>query len=105
MDFALIEIEVVFMEVTAVVIYKGALAYYNVLKQREDAYNAYLVKYNGQQDNPPQRIALKKEGRHWTGDINNTDLVDDLGYAAEMEVKRKNEDFGFRKRDGRHPSA
>ena len=93
------------MEVTAVVIYKGALAYYNVSEQRGEAFNAHLVKYNGEEDHPPRYILLKKEGRHWTGDINNKELLDDLGYAAEIEVKRCAEDFNHRKRDGNHPSA
>ncbi len=93
------------MEVTAVVIYKGALAYYNVSKQREDAFNAHLIKYNGHQDYPPQHILLTKEGRHWTGNVSNKELLDDLGYAAELEVKRKIEEPFYRKRDGSHPSA
>jgi hypothetical protein len=72
------------MEVTAVVLYKGALAYYTVSKRSEESYVAHLLMYNGDdQNNPPRLISFEKSGRHCTGDIEDQNLMDDICYAVK----------------------
>jgi hypothetical protein len=58
-----------------------------VSKETDDTYKARLLKYNGRADNiPPQEFHLQKEGRHWSQDDDaEQELVDELGYAIEMQ--------------------
>jgi hypothetical protein len=91
------------MEVTAVVLHDGALAHYEVTIERGGVCTANLSNYRGQFDStPPQRIVLRKEGRHWVGDVENNNLSEDLGYAVELKAKPLLEQ---RKREGGHPAA
>jgi hypothetical protein len=91
------------MEVTAVVLHGGALAEYEVEVRNDGVCTAQLSNYKGSPDNfPPQRITLKKEGRHWVSDVTNRDLSDDLGYAVELKAKPI---LQSRNRDGNHPAG
>jgi hypothetical protein len=76
------------MEMTAVVLYEGALAHFDVEVGRNGICTARLARYSGKLDiAPTQTIRLHKEGRHWVSDDSNSSLSDDLGYAIEQKAK------------------
>lgn len=76
------------MEVTAVVLYKGALVHYTVTKQSDQEYVGRLLKYKGTPENePPQVIHFQKDGRHCTGDTVEQDLMDDLYNTVQYQMK------------------
>lgn len=86
------------MEMTAVVLYEGALAHFDVEVGRNGVCTARLSRYNGNPGNAPtQPITLHKEGRHWVSDNSDSALSDDLGYAIEQKAKPLLEE---RKRSG-----
>ncbi len=91
------------MEVTAAVLYGGSLAHYDVQVESGSECYAQLSSFGGRPDQqqPPQHIRLKKEGRHWTSDGVVAQLSDDLGYAVELKAKPILED----RRLGGHPAA
>lgn len=72
------------------VLYKGSLAYFAVSKPKQGIYNVHLLKYTGHLVNePPRKFTLFKEGRHWSNDSINQDLLDDIGFAIEfLQSKR-----------------
>lgn len=75
------------MEVTAVVLHKGALAYYTVAKENGELYIAHLVRYGGDTRNkPPKHLHFVEEGRHCTGTANNQELMDDLCYTVKQQL-------------------
>lgn len=91
------------MEVTAVVLHDGALAHYEVTIGHGGVCTAHLSSYRGASSRmPPQRVTLRKEGRHWVSDINNENLSEDLGYAVELKARPILEE---RKRQGGHPAG
>jgi hypothetical protein len=76
------------MDVTAVVLYQGALAYYTVSRQGDGTYVARLLSYGGaQQSEPPQTIHFWSDGRHCNGSIENEELMDDLWLAVKEKLK------------------
>jgi hypothetical protein len=91
------------MEVTAAVLYGGALAHYDVRIEGGGECYAQLSNYKGSPSQfPPQQIRLKKEGRHWVGEGADRTLADELGYAVELKAKPELE---MRKREGGHPAG
>jgi len=73
------------MDVTTVVLHKGALAHY-VVHSEDRRFEAHLIRYSGARENePPHDIAFQKAGRHCTGSTEEQDLMDDLCYAVECE--------------------
>ena len=92
------------MEVTAAVLYDGALAHYEVDIRGERECYAQLSTYNGNPSHiPPRTIKLRKEGRHWVSADADQHLSDDLGYAVELKVKPLIEN-NMRRRGG-HPAG
>ena len=86
------------MEMTAVVLYEGALAHFDVEVGRNGECTARLARYNGNPSVAPvQPIKLHKEGRRWVSQDINSNLSDDLGYAIELKAKQILEE---RKRGG-----
>jgi hypothetical protein len=74
------------MDVTAIVLHKGALAHYNVHKDGGQVYEAHLLRYKGARENePPQDIAFQRAGRHCTGSTDEQDLMDDIMYAVQAK--------------------
>ena len=91
------------MDLTAVILYQGALAHYEVDVREDGTCQAHLARYNGNKDHFPEtNILLHKEGRHWVANISDQTLSDDLGYAIEIKAKPILE---IRKRTGGHPAA
>ena len=91
------------MEVTAVVLHGGALAHYDVEVGGDGICTAHLSKYNGRPEHtPPEQVTLRREGRHWIGNVKNIDLAEDLGYAIELKAKPL---LDARKRGGEHPAG
>ena len=77
------------MDMTAVVIHKGALAHYSVHTDGEEHYEAHLVRYKGAPENePPQDIEFDKAGRHCTGSTEEQDLMDDICNAVQVSMRR-----------------
>ena len=77
------------MEVTAVVLHKGALAHYVVEKSVDQLYIAHLIRYGGEVFNkPPKHLHFTEEGRHCLGDSDNQDLMDDLCYTAKQQLNK-----------------
>jgi hypothetical protein len=90
------------MEVTAAVLFGGALAHYEVKIGNEGECYAQLSNYKGSPSHtPPTTISLRKEGRHWVSDVADRLLADELGYAVELKVKPV---LDSRKRDSGHPA-
>lgn len=91
------------MEITAAVLYGGSLAHYDVQVEGGRECFARLSSYNGDPaQQPPRTIKLRKEGRHWVSDSQESSLSDDLGYAVELKAKPI---LDGRKRDGGHPAG
>lgn len=91
------------MEVTAAVLYNGALAHYDVQVRGDRECVAKLASYNGNPvTEPPRELKLRKEGRHWISVDSDGALPDDIGYAVELKAKPLIEG---RRRDGGHPAA
>ena len=77
------------MDVTAVVLYHGALAYYTVSRQGDGTYVAHLLSYGGgQQSEPPKTIHLWNNGRHCNCSIENQELMDDIWLAVKDKFKQ-----------------
>lgn len=94
------------MEVTAAVLYDGALAHYDVNIEREGVCVARLSSYKGKNGHrPPERLTLHKEGRHWVSNEGNRYLAEDIGYAVELKVPREIMQTAARRRTGEHPAG
>jgi hypothetical protein len=78
------------MEITAVVLHKGALAHYAVHSEQRANFEAHLLQYNGALENePPHDIVLQKAGRHCTGSTEEQDLMDDICNAVECKEEKE----------------
>ncbi|MER3463553.1 MAG: hypothetical protein C4329_03160 [Chitinophagaceae bacterium] len=76
------------MDVTAVVLYQGALAYYTVSRQGDGKYVAHLLNYSkGQELEPPQTIHFWNNGRHCSGNIEDDNLMDEIWLAVKDKFK------------------
>ncbi len=76
------------MEKTVAVFHEGAIAHYNVSEETNGTFKARLLKYSGSQNNnPPREFNLHKEGRHWTDNTVEQDIVDDIGQAIELQIR------------------
>ena len=94
------------MEVTAAVLYDGALAHYDVNIERDGVCVANLASFrghNGQQ--PPQHLTLRKEGRNWVSNEGNGHLAQDIGYAVELKVPKDIMLSAGRRRNSEHPAG
>lgn len=94
------------MEVTAAVLYDGALAHYDVNIERGGVCVARLASYKGSNgQRPPERLTLHKEGRHWVSNEGSRNLAEDIGYAVELKVPREVIQNVGRSRTGEHPAG
>ena len=91
------------MEVTAAVLFEGALAHYEVRVEDKGECYAQLSEYKGGSNHrPPDHIRLIKQGRHWVSENADPSLSDELGYAVELKLKPVLES---RIRRGGHPAG
>jgi hypothetical protein len=75
------------MEVTAVVLHRGALAHYTVSERGRDRFDAHLLMYGGDPaSSPPQQVSLEKQGRHCIGNVEDIELLDDIYYAVKEKL-------------------
>ncbi len=72
-----------------VIVYKGALAYYNIVREKDDVYSAYLKNCNGF-EKPQHTLTLVKSIRHWTGSVEDDELLFELGRAIERRQDADN---------------
>ncbi|MBB1284628.1 hypothetical protein HRH25_09610 [Flavisolibacter sp. BT320] len=76
------------MEVTAVVLHRGALAHYTVTLEGKDKFVARLLIYNGDPaSTPPEQVQVERQGRHCIGNIEDEALLDELYYAAREKLR------------------
>lgn len=68
-----------------IVVYNGALAYYSVVRDRDNIYNAYLTMYQQEDSPPPASLTLVRSIRHWTGSVEDAELLYELGRAIERQ--------------------
>lgn len=77
------------MEVKVVVLYRKALAHYNVAEKETGWFEASLLNYSGNSnDLPPPRLKFIKDGRHCSGNTEEQDLMDDLYDAVQRKLIR-----------------
>lgn len=77
------------MEVTAIVLHKGALAHYTVHTEGDEHFEAHLIRYKGAPENePPHDIEFDREGRHCTGSTPEQDLMDDIFNAVQFNERK-----------------
>lgn len=75
------------MEFTSKVMYKGHLAFYNVLTYDSVCFKARLLEFEGlPQVQPPKEIALIKTSNGWTGNTSQ-DLVYCMGFSIDIKLK------------------
>ncbi len=74
------------MEQMVVVLHEGALAQYSYSQQDQGVYILWLQRYkNSTGQAPPGMLILHKDGRRWFSDGHPKELVEDLGYAIEVQ--------------------
>lgn len=94
------------MEVTTAILYGGSLAHYDVSIEGRGIYRARLIEYKGSPENqPPELVILKKEGRHWVSNEGHKELSEDLGYAVQLKVPKEILMDNGRSRNGLDPTA
>ena len=76
------------MKLRAAVKYLGALAHYIVKRRKAGIYEAKLLIYEGSRKScPPQDILMVRNIGHWSGDIEDKDLTDKIGFCLEQEAR------------------
>jgi hypothetical protein len=77
------------MRLKAAVKYLGAMAHYMVFRKKAGIYEAKLQQYEGSSDTkPPEEILMVKGLGHWSGDIEDKDLTDKIGYCLEEDSRK-----------------
>ena len=94
------------MEKTVAVFHEGAIAHYNVSEEGNGHFKARLLKYSGSRENdPPKEFFLHKEGRHWSDNVVQQDIVDDIGQAIELQIKNSDRPVYSSVNPGRNNSS
>ncbi len=66
--------------------YEGGTAHFKIEKERPGIYVVSLEAFVGDHSRlPPSKIIMTRGIRRWTGSINDTVLLDNLGMAIEEE--------------------
>ena len=72
----------------AIANYKGGLAHYKIMEKGVGIFNAYLQRYDGKMEKKPaQSIILVRGARHWSGSIENQNLLDKLGEVIDRKTR------------------
>jgi hypothetical protein len=78
------------MEVTAVVLFKDAFAYYSVIQETETIFSAHLFSYSGESEcMPPAFIRAKISEERIESNIDDIALIEDILRAVKLEQARK----------------
>ena len=73
---------------TGIANYEGGLAHYNIIQEKEGLYHAILVKYDGKPTNkPPSNIILVRGMRHWSGSVEDENLLNQLGTVIDTRIR------------------
>ena len=73
---------------SAIANYKGGLAHYKIIPENFGIYNAYLERYDGKSSNSPaQNIILVRGLKHWSGSIEEQNLLDTIGEVIDRRTK------------------
>lgn len=78
------------MEVTAVILYNDAFAYYSVVQETNTVFSAHLFSYSGELSSMPPafiRAEVKEEGMQ--SNISDMALIEDILRAVRLEQDRK----------------
>lgn len=75
----------------AVVMYRGALAQYFITQENEGIFNAHLARYDGKVDHlPPYKLTLIRGTRNWTGNAEDSSLIQGIGNVIEKKLQDYN---------------
>jgi hypothetical protein len=75
------------MEMLAGIKYRGAQAYYTIIREEDQIYSAKLEDYEGSaHDLPPTQLILTKGIRHWIGSSEDLTLINDLGEVIDAHM-------------------
>jgi hypothetical protein len=89
------------MVVKGLVQYRGGIAHYYINQEHEGIYKASLVRYDGRMDHyPPYVITLIRSATHWSGSIDEIELLNGLGRIIDTKVQK---DAGFREQPTTKP--
>lgn len=78
------------MEVTAVILYNEAFAYYSVVQEANTVFTAHLFSYSGElRSMPPAFIRGEVQEGGMKSNISDVSLIEDILRAARLEQHRK----------------
>jgi hypothetical protein len=77
------------MVVKGLVQYRGGIAHYYINQENEGIYKASLVRYDGRLDHyPPYVVTLIRSATHWSGSIDEIELLNSLGKIIDTKVQK-----------------
>ena len=77
------------MVVKGLVQYRGGIAHYYITQENEGIYKASLVRYDGRLDHyPPYVVTLIRSATHWSGTIDELDLLNSLGKVIDAKLQK-----------------
>jgi hypothetical protein len=77
-----------FMELTAVIPYKGALAHYSIRSNAYSVFETILSAYEGVAANqPPSFFLMLKNGTRWMSSLEEEVFTEELGKAIELATQ------------------
>ena len=75
------------MEFTCAVWFYEALAHYHISKTGDTTYVARLLHcINQPAQKPPQKVIIRKQGKHWVSDHDNKSFLEDIQYSIEQNI-------------------
>ena len=79
------------MELKAIVMYRGALAQYQITQEHEGIFHAHLTRYDGKVDHlPPYKVTLIRGTYKWTGNSEDPLLVESIGKVIDKKLRADN---------------
>lgn len=76
------------MELKAIVMYRGALAQYQITQEHEGIFQAHLTRYDGKVDHlPPYKLTLIRGAYKWTGNSEDPLLVESIGKVIDKKLR------------------
>lgn len=79
------------MVVKGLVQYRGGIAHYYINQENEGIFKASLVRYDGRLDHyPPYVVTLIRSATHWSGSIDEIELLNSLGKIIDAKLQKDN---------------